>query len=108
MKKVVLIIFMTFSFLVTAQEIKPEVSVSTTSSLKFSVDDVEEFKTINWNDIREFTKDNKENESFSLTFELKKTKETDDKLSFTVKGKSGEIEKLIATSKKMMKIFDKK
>lgn len=107
MKKVILIICLTFSFLATAQETEPKITFSTTSSLKFSFDNKDELKTINWNDIRDFVKDNKKGDLFSLTFELKKSKKTTNKLSFTVKGESGEIETLIATSKKMINIFNK-
>ena len=110
MKKIILLFFVLISTLINAQKnTNAEIRFieSSVKSLKFSVDSPEEFKSINWNDIKEIFSENKNSESISLAFELKKNKKNKFHYSFKIKGKSNDIDGIINTSKRTIKVLNK-
>ena len=110
MKKLLLILFVfTFSIYQAQEKNVAEVNFieSTVNSLKFSVDSPNEFKTINWKDIKEIFSENKKSDSISLGFELKKSPKRKTHYSFTIKGKSDDIDGIIKMSKKAIRVLNK-
>lgn len=110
MKKLLLIFFVFTCSLLNAQEkinAKIKFTESTVNSLKFTVTSSEEFKTINWKDIKDIFSRNKKTDSISLSFELEKRPESKSHYSFTVNGKSNNVDDLIKISKKAIKTLNK-
>lgn len=110
MKKLFLLLFL-FAFSIAKSQVKPDAELNFTNttvhSLKFTVDAKEEFKMINWKDIKDIFSKNKNTDSISLAFELKKNLKSKSKYSFTVKGTSENIDGLISLSKKAIKTLNK-
>lgn len=75
--------------------------------LKFCVDTLEEFKRLNWKEVREIFSKNKKEDSISLGFELKKKSKNKIHYSFTIKGKTEDVDGLILFSKRAIKILNK-
>lgn len=70
-------------------------------AMKFSVNSSEAFKTINWKEIKDSFKENKPEELIELTFEIDlPDSENKFKSTFTVAGKSKDIDSLIKKVKK--------
>lgn len=103
MKKLLLILCV-FTLSMTYGQTKAnselEFKESTINNLKISVDDVAEFKTINWKDIKEIFSNNNKKDTISLGFALKKNTKNKNKYSFTITGKTENIDNLISLSKK--------
>lgn len=110
MKKLLLILFaftLSVSYAQEKNDAKISFTESTVNSLMFSVDSPNEFKTINWKDIKEIFSENKKIDSISLGFELKKSPIRKTHYSFTIKGKSDDIDGLIKMSKKAIRVLNK-
>lgn len=110
MKKILLILFL-FAFSIAKSQVKPDAELNFTNttihSLKFTVDTKEELKKINWNDIKDIFSKNRNTDSISLTFELKKNLKSKSQYSFTIRGASENIDGLILMSKKAIKTLNK-
>ncbi|WP_298884459.1 hypothetical protein [uncultured Polaribacter sp.] len=110
MKKLFLILFVFTYSTFYAQE-KPVAEMhfieSSVKSLKFSVDSPEEFKTINWKDIKDIFSENKKTDTISIGFELNKNAKNKQQYSFTIKGISENVDGLISLSKKAIKTLNK-
>lgn len=79
------------------------------TELSFTVDDLTELKTINWKDIKEMVNTNKSSDSITLGFKVKgKSKKSSLKYkhSVQVKGKTEDINGVIAINKRMIKILE--
>lgn len=110
MKKLLLMLFVfTCSINYAQKQADSEINStkSTVHSLKFTVDDAEELKTINWDDIKEIFSKNSKQDSISLGFELKSKSKNKTHYSFTIKGKTDDVDGLILLSKRAIKILNK-
>ena len=110
MRKIILIACLFVASYGFAQETdtKTEVSIK---SLKIQCDSPEDLKTVDWDDIREVINMNKPDEMISLEFGVHNEQETKTKISgsfnFTIKGKTKNIENMIARAKKGVKALEK-
>ena len=103
-----LVAFLAINLSTTAQETQ---SVETTTngtvtSFKLETNDVKEFSDINWDSVREIFEMNKPDDSITLSFKFKKPlqigRATTESFNFKFEGKTSELEKLIANSKKTL------
>ena len=101
MKKLLTVLFLSIAMLSFAQE-KKEMYVEITS-LKFTVNSLDELKTIKWNDIKESVKKKNNDELINLEFvvDIPKTNNNSKlKYTYVVEGKSEDIDDLITSIKK--------
>ena len=112
MKKIITILLISFSTILFSQEdiTMAEMNENKVTSLIFSVDSTDELKSINWVDVKEIFKNNKdENEKVVLGFKVKDNKSNSKlkfKHSFEVKGKLSDLDGTIEMAKKMIKIIE--
>ncbi|SNR17334.1 hypothetical protein [Tenacibaculum jejuense] len=75
-----------------------------TTSLIYSVDNIEELETIDWKGTKEFFEGNKEDEEVTLGIKIKELSNNESKVktkqSFEIKGKVKDLDKLITMMKK--------
>lgn len=110
-KQIVVLLMLLFTKTIIAQEkneINSEINFqeSTVTYLKFSVDTVDELKSINWKDVKEIFSENDKNKTIELEFEIKipKTKKINKaNFSYKAKGLTKNIDNLIKKSKKGIK-----
>ena len=109
MKKVLTLFLLTFSIVLFAQDKSTKVTFiknidSKITSLKYTTSSINEFETINWQDVKSIFETNKPEEKIEMTFEID-LKESKDKFksSVTVGGKTEEIDSLIKRAKKIIK-----
>lgn len=112
MKKVITALLICLSSVFYAQENAATLNVndSNVTSLVFSVDSVDELKSINWDDVKEIFKGNtNKDEKVVFGFKVKDNTEKSKvkiKHSFEVKGKLSDIDNTIALAKKMIKVIE--
>ncbi|WP_272151676.1 hypothetical protein [Tenacibaculum aiptasiae] len=112
MKKTITSLLFCLSAIVYGQKDITTVKVeeNKVTSLIFSVDSVEELKTINWNDVKEVFKSNKDsNEKIALGFTVKKHKKNSKlkfKHSFKVKSELSDLDGTIEMTKRMIKVIE--
>tara|TARA_R110002049_G_scaffold19876_7_gene73962 strand:- start:846 stop:1199 length:354 start_codon:yes stop_codon:yes gene_type:complete len=109
MKKVLTLFLLIFSIVLFAQDKSTKVAFSKNidskiTSLKYTTSSINEFETINWQDVKSIFETNKPEEKIEMTFEID-LKESKDKFksSVTVGGKTEEIDSLIKRAKKIIK-----
>ncbi|OSY86879.1 hypothetical protein WH52_14460 [Tenacibaculum holothuriorum] len=86
-----------------------KVNDSKITSLIFTVDNLNELKTINWKDIKDMVKENKPTDSIALGFRVRskdKSKRVAYDNSIVVKGKSEDIDDFIKINKRFIKVFE--
>ena len=101
-----LIITIVISMTTFAQDEYIEDKGAAYRTYKLESADIKEFKTIDWDDVRETFKDCKPNSPIALKFRYKKPLQTGkaatEAFNFKFDGKASEIEELIAKSKKTL------
>ncbi|TXD46394.1 hypothetical protein [Polaribacter sp. IC073] len=109
MKKLCTLLLLISSICSYSQEKKTAVSDTKNietkgTSLKFSSNSVKELESIEWNDLKSVFESNNEDEIVNLIFEID-LNESENKFkgSFTVSGKTKNIDALIVKAKKMVK-----
>lgn len=110
MKKLLIVLFaFSYSFVNAQKDSNAELTFteSKVNSLKFSVDSSEELNSINWKDIKDVFLENKDQDSISLAFELKKNAKRNLYYKFSIKGTSNNIDNLINRSKKIINVLHK-
>lgn len=112
MKKIAICLLLMISSLGYSQtKESPKVVTSSVSSLKFSVNSIEEFDAINWNDVKEIIRENDSETNFSLEIELTTTKSNTKKTIGNVNVKVNDVSKnyesLIGRAKKAVEIIKK-
>lgn len=111
MKQLIITVLFFFVLTIQAQQEIATVKVndSKITSLIFTVDNLNELKTINWKDIKDMIKENKSNDSIALGFRVRskdKTKRIAYDNSIVVKGKSEDIDDFIKINKRFIKVFE--
>ena len=113
MKKISTILFLLISGLLFSQSEAPIATLKESKiiSLVYSVDSLEELKTINWDDVKEiFNRNENKDESIVLGFKVKRDvndSEPKFKHSVEVKGKMSDLEGTIEITRKMIKVIEK-
>lgn len=111
MKNISIILFLLLNTVVFSQNEVATFKESKVTSLIFTVDSVDELKTIDWDDVEEILKKNENtDESIILGFKVK-NQEKDSGLkfkhSFEVKSKVSDLEGVIEFAKKVIKVIVK-
>jgi hypothetical protein len=112
MKKIITILLISMSSIIFSQEdvTTAEIKDSNVNSLIFSVDSIEELKSINWDDIKDiFKKNTDKDKKVILGFNVKnddKNSSRKFKHSFEAKGKLSDMEETIEMTKKMIKVIE--
>lgn len=113
MRKIITVLMMFISGFSFSQEEHAAIYTNeeNTTSLIFSVDSIEELKTIKWDDVKEIFNGNSNKEKkIVLGFKVKNDKK-DSKLKFKhffeVKGKLSDIDGSIELARKMIKVIEK-
>ena len=100
---------MCFALGFAQSENKNELTISTVTSFGIKVDDVSQFKTINWDDIKDVFQTNKPEDAIEITIEMDfpETGKIKGNSSMTVGGKTKDLDNLITRAKKVTKKFEK-
>ena len=112
MKKIITVLLFCLSTMIHSQEdiTTAEIDENKITSLIYSVDSIEELKSINWNDVKEIFNSNKDNkEMIVLGFKVKdnqKNSKLKFKHSFEVKGELSDLDGTIEMAKKMIKVIE--
>ena len=112
MKKTITLLLFCLSAIVYGQKdiATVELDENKVTSLIFSVDSVKELKTINWNDVKEIFKSNKNSSEIVAIGFTVRDNQKDSKLkfkhSFKVKGKLSDLDGTIAMTKRMIKVIE--
>lgn len=111
MKNLIIIALLLLTITTYAQKETATVKVNNSkiTSLIFTVDNLNELKTINWKDIKDMVKKNKSTDSIALGFRVRskdKTKRIAYDNSIVVKGKSEDIDDFIKINKRFIKVFE--
>ncbi|CAL2102112.1 conserved exported protein of unknown function [Tenacibaculum sp. 190130A14a] len=109
MKKILLSAMLFTATISFAQEVaKAEFKESKITSLVYTVDSLEELKTIDWKDVKEIFKDSKD--SIQLGFRVKNGKSEVNKLkykhSFEIKSMPKDIDGSIDIAKRLIKVLE--
>lgn len=112
MNKIVLsVLLFATSFCFGQDVVTAEVKESKITSLVYTVDSLEELKTINWNDIKDLLKENENKEKVELGFRVKSKNSDKDTLSFKhsfeIKSDADAIDSSISIAKRIIQILEK-
>lgn len=110
MTKIVLsALFFVTSFCFSQETVTAQVKESKITSLIYTVDSLEELKTINWDDVKEIVNDNEE--KVTLGFRVKNDKSKRNTLkfkhSFEIKSDVEDIDSSIDIAKRIIKVLEK-
>ena len=104
MKKILAITFLFFCLFVNAQNKSTIDTQSAITSIKYKVTSVKDAEEFNWKNVKQFFKDNNEEEIVKLEFEIDLIKSDNNfKSSFVVSGETKNIDKLQVKAAKMLK-----
>ena len=109
MKKVSVILLLLISVVTYSQNsgTTAEIKKSTLTKLIYTVNSIEELKSINWNDVKDIFKEDNKEETIVLGFKVKGINKEEIKHSFEVKGKVSDIDNTIEITKKVIKVITK-
>lgn len=109
MKKLLPLLLCAFSLFIYGQEEKTNVEYhknteTKVTSLKYTTSSVKELEAINWKDVKNIFKSNKEDEVIKMIFEIDLPVSKDKfKGSTEISGKAKDIDSLIIRTKKILK-----